>query len=69
MNDFSKIAIPLTQLIGKCTKLGWNEKWKKSFQELKKRLVRTPILVLPDGVVGYAIYCDASNNGLRGLLM
>ncbi|KAL0561497.1 hypothetical protein IC582_001926 [Cucumis melo] len=47
----------------------WSDKCEQSFQEMKKRLVTSPILTLP--VIGkeYVIYCDASRQGLGCVLM
>ncbi|GJZ30984.1 zinc finger, CCHC-type, retrotransposon gag domain protein [Tanacetum coccineum] len=41
---------------------------EKSFEELKQRLVSSPILTLPSGLGGFQIYSDASKNGLSGVL-
>ncbi|XP_074326608.1 putative mitochondrial protein AtMg00860 [Apium graveolens] len=49
VEGFSSITLPLTQLMRKGIKFEWNEGREKSFQELKKRLVSAPILVLPSG--------------------
>ncbi|KAL8104568.1 hypothetical protein AgCh_028689 [Apium graveolens] len=41
-----------------------------NFQELRKRLVTSPVLALPDGKKGdFVIYSDASHKGLRCVLM
>ncbi|TYK24155.1 Transposon Ty3-G Gag-Pol polyprotein [Cucumis melo var. makuwa] len=40
-----------------------------SFQELKKRLVRAPVLTLPTPGVEFEIYCDASHQGVGCVLM
>jgi hypothetical protein len=40
-----------------------------SFEELKKRLTLTPVLVLPDLTKKFDIYCDASCQGLGCVLM
>ncbi|KAA0036813.1 DNA/RNA polymerases superfamily protein [Cucumis melo var. makuwa] len=42
---------------------------KRSFQELKKRLVTAPVLTLPTSGVEFEIYCDASHQGLGCVLM
>ena len=47
MEGFSKIAVPLTSLTKKNAKFEWTDECEQSFQELKKRLVTTPILTLP----------------------
>ncbi|KAA0051348.1 reverse transcriptase [Cucumis melo var. makuwa] len=69
IEDFSQLALPLTALTRKNVKFEWLDKCEQSFQELKKRLVTTPILALP--VIGkdYVIYCNASRLGLGCVLM
>ncbi|GKD77955.1 retrotransposon protein, putative, ty3-gypsy subclass [Tanacetum coccineum] len=46
-----------------------NEEREKSFEELKRRLVSSPVLTLPYGTGGYQIYSDASKKGLGCVLM
>ncbi|XP_070050006.1 uncharacterized protein [Nicotiana tomentosiformis] len=41
----------------------------ESFQALKDILTSAPVLTLPEGTDGYAIYCDASGVGLGCVLM
>src|SRR4051812_7971372 len=48
IENFSKIARPMTVLLKKDTKFVWTEECEASFQELKKRLVTAPVLILPD---------------------
>ncbi|KAA0067829.1 retrotransposon protein, putative, Ty3-gypsy subclass [Cucumis melo var. makuwa] len=50
-------------------KFEWSDKCEQCFQELKKRLVTTPILALPVTGKDYVIYCDASRLGLGCVLM
>ncbi|XP_071923176.1 uncharacterized protein [Coffea arabica] len=69
IKDFSKIAGSMTELTKKGNKFIWTPKCESSFQELKKRLTSAPVLVLPDGVEGYAVYSDASREGLGCVLM
>nr|GEY09633.1 hypothetical protein [Tanacetum cinerariifolium] len=47
----------------------WNEEREKSFEELKRRLVYSPVLTLPSRTGGYQIYSDASKKGLGCVLM
>ena len=47
----------------------WTERCEESFQELKRRLTTAPVLTLPQGTEGFAIYCDASKSGLGAVLM
>ena len=69
IENFSKIAKPMTELLKKDTKFKWTEECEASFQELKKRLVTSPVLILPDQTKDYEVYCDASHRGLGAVLM
>ena len=69
VQDFSRIAGPLSRLTQKKLKFEWTDKVKKSFQELKKRLTTAPVLTLPDGKEGFTVYTDASKEGLGCVLM
>ena len=57
---FSKIAKPMTELLKKDTKFKWTKECEASFQELKNRLVTSPVLILPDQTKDYEVYCDTS---------
>ncbi|KAA0037396.1 DNA/RNA polymerases superfamily protein [Cucumis melo var. makuwa] len=69
IEDFSRLALPLTALTRKNAKFEWSDKCEQSFQELKKRLVTAPILALSVTGKDYVIYCDASRLGLGCVLM
>ena len=69
VEGFSCLAIPLTCLTQKGVKFEWFEECEQSFQKLKRQLVTTPILTIPDGSVGLTIYSDASKKGLGCVLM
>ena len=69
IENFSKIAKPMTELLKKDTKFIWTEECEASFQELKKQLVTSPVLILPDQTKDYEVYCDASRRGLGAVLM
>jgi hypothetical protein len=69
VEGFSSVARPLTQLLKKDKKFVWTDKCEKSFQELKKRLVSAPILIMPDITKSFDVYCDASKLGLGSVLM
>ena len=53
IENFSKIAKPMIELLKKDTKFKWTEECEASFQELKKRLVTSPVLILPDQTKDY----------------
>ena len=69
VQGFSSIARPLTQLLRKDQKFEWTDKCEESFQELKKRLVSAPVLIMPDVTKSFDVYCDASKLGLGSVLM
>ena len=47
----------------------WRKECEKSFQELKQRLVTTPVLTISSNLGGFIIYSDASRKGLGCVLM
>ncbi|XP_042404529.1 uncharacterized protein LOC121994622 [Zingiber officinale] len=69
VEGFSSITMPLTRLTRKGVKFTWSEACETSFQELKRRLVSAPVLVLPSGDDGFVLYTDASLQGLDAVLM
>ncbi|GJY27576.1 putative reverse transcriptase domain-containing protein [Tanacetum coccineum] len=69
IENFSKIAKPLTSLTQKNQKYEWGEKQEEAFRTLKDNLCNAPILSLPDRVEDFVVYCDASNQGLGCVLM
>ncbi|KAD4385309.1 hypothetical protein E3N88_25477 [Mikania micrantha] len=69
IENFSRIAIPLTTLTQKDKKFEWEEKQEKAFQVLKQKLCSAPILSLPEGTDNFVVYCDASHQGLGCVLM
>jgi hypothetical protein len=69
IKDFSKIAKPMMKLLEKNKTFEWTMECQASFEELRKRLTSAPILVLPDLTKKFDIYCDASRQGLRCVLM
>ena len=69
MKNFSDIAAPSTRLTQKNVKFIWTDKCEEHFQLLKDLLTSTPVLILPSGDEGYAVYCDASRVGLGCVLI
>ena len=59
IEDFSRIATPMTRLTRKEVKFDWDDQCEEAFQELKRRLISAPILIVPDRGQGYTVYCDA----------
>ena len=48
IKDFSRLAAPMTRLTRKEVKYEWTDPCERAFQELKKRLTSSPILIVPD---------------------
>ena len=69
IEDFSRIAAPMTRLTRKEVEFEWDDRCKEAFQELKRRLTSAPILIVPDRGQGCTVYCDASRAGLGCVLM
>jgi hypothetical protein len=64
-----KISKPMTELLKKDKKFKWTPTCEASFQELKKRLMTAPILVMQELEKSFSIYCDASGQGLGCVVM
>nr|GEU94911.1 reverse transcriptase domain-containing protein [Tanacetum cinerariifolium] len=69
IKDFSKITKSLTELTQKNKKYIWGEDQEMAFQLIKQKLCEAPILALPKGNDDFIVYCDASHQGLRAVLM
>jgi hypothetical protein len=69
IEGFSKITKPMTKLLEKDKKFKWMLAYEVSFQELKKRLTTTLVLVMPDMEKSFSIYYDASGQGLGCVVM
>ena len=48
IEDFSRIAAPMTRLTRKEVKIEWDDRCEEAFQELRRRLTSAPILIVPD---------------------
>jgi hypothetical protein len=59
----------MTELLEKDKQFEWTPACEASFQELKKRLMTAPVLVMPDMEKTFSISCDASGQGLGCVLM
>eukprot|EP00261_Vitis_vinifera_P032286 XP_019073529.1 PREDICTED: uncharacterized protein LOC109121999 [Vitis vinifera] len=69
VENFSRIACPMTRLTRKGVNFDWNDRCEESFQELKRRLTTAPVLITPISGERYTVYCDASKTGLGCVLM
>ena len=48
IEDFSRLAGPMTRLTRKEVKFEWDDLCEKAFQELKRMLTTAPILIVPE---------------------
>ncbi|GJS72014.1 reverse transcriptase domain-containing protein [Tanacetum coccineum] len=68
IQDFSKIARPMTHLLEKETPFIFSKECIEAFETLKKKLTQAPILVAPDWDLPFEIMCDASNFAVGAVL-
>nr|GEX54397.1 reverse transcriptase domain-containing protein [Tanacetum cinerariifolium] len=61
IQDFSKIARPMTRLLEKDTPFFFFKECIEAFQTLKKKLTKAPILVTLDWDLHFELMCDASD--------
>src|SRR6185437_15683985 len=69
IENFSKIAKPMTELLKNGVKFEWSPACEEAFQTLKDRLTTAPILAQPNIFKSFDVYCDASRQGLGCVLM
>ncbi|WVZ97379.1 hypothetical protein U9M48_042921 [Paspalum notatum var. saurae] len=69
IENFSKIAKPMTSLLEKDAEFKWTDAQQAAFDELKKRLTTAPVLTLPNQQKKFIVYCDASRDGLGCVMM
>ena len=68
VKDFSTIASPLHALSKKNAPFVWGPSQDSAFHELKNLLTHAPLLALPNFGKTFEVYCDASGNGIGGVL-
>nr|GEY24826.1 reverse transcriptase domain-containing protein [Tanacetum cinerariifolium] len=61
IQDFSKIARPMTHLLEKETPFVFSKDCIDAFEILRKKLTEAPILVVPDWNLPFELMCDASD--------
>ena len=69
IEDFSRLAAPMTRLTQKEVRFEWSDLCDKAFQTLKRRLTSAPILIIPKRGQRNTVFCDASKDGLGCVLM
>src|SRR5467141_3415344 len=68
IQDFSHVAKPLHQLTKKGEAWKWTEDERKAFEELKRLITSTPILVQPDQSAQFRLETDASGYATGAVL-
>jgi hypothetical protein len=68
VKDFSTFASTLNKLTKKNVLFMWKKEQQQSFDELKKRLTKIPLLVLPDFSRTFKIECDVNGIIIGGVL-
>lgn len=68
IENFSTIAAPMTDLVGKKSKFEWTDQAQLAFVNLKKALSSAPVLSSPDFSRPFFIQCDASMVGVGSVL-
>ncbi|GJT37581.1 reverse transcriptase domain-containing protein [Tanacetum coccineum] len=68
IQDFSKIAWPMTHLLEKETLFIFSKECIEAFNILKKKITEAPILVAPDWDLPFEIICDASDYAVGAVL-
>ena len=48
IEDFSRIAAPMTRLTRKEVKFEWDDRCEEAFKDLKRKLTSAPILIVSD---------------------
>ncbi|GJX49125.1 reverse transcriptase domain-containing protein [Tanacetum coccineum] len=64
IQDFSKIARPMTHLLKKDAPFVFSQDCIVAFETLKKKLTEAPILVVPDWNLPFELMCDASDSAI-----
>ena len=69
--NFSQVAAALTETTkkGQPNKVKWGDAQENAFRSLKRVLITNPILKLPDFTTPFILQTDASEVGLRAVLL
>nr|GEV00709.1 reverse transcriptase domain-containing protein [Tanacetum cinerariifolium] len=68
IQDFSKIARPMTRLLEKYTPFFFSKECIEAFQTLKRKLTKALILIAPDWGLLFELMCDASDFAIGAVL-
>jgi len=68
IQDFSRVAKPLSILVGKDRKWEWGAEQQEAFKELKRRFTTEPVLAVPDRDQEMRVEADALDYAMGGML-
>ncbi|UYV61052.1 hypothetical protein LAZ67_1003246 [Cordylochernes scorpioides] len=66
--NYARLRTPLNNLLKNDTKWQWDDKCQQAFTALKESLTRKPVLHLYQDGLPCRLYCDASTQGIAGIL-
>ena len=66
--NYADVTAPITNLLRKGVKFRWNDDANLAFEKLKDLLCHAPVLHNPDFTKQFYIRCDASTQGIGGVL-
>nr|GEW80399.1 reverse transcriptase domain-containing protein [Tanacetum cinerariifolium] len=69
IEDFLKIARPMTRLLDKDTTFFFSKECVEAFQILKRKLIEALILIAPDWDLPFELMCDASDFAIGAVLL
>ncbi|GFX28704.1 retrovirus-related Pol polyprotein from transposon 17.6 [Trichonephila clavipes] len=68
IKNFAKRALPLMNLLRKDTPFEWTSETQEAFDDIKKAILNSPVLALPDQNAELQITTDASSRGIGAVL-
>jgi hypothetical protein len=68
VKDYSRIALPLTELTKDTTAWSWGEEQQRAFAALKAALCAPPVLLVPDQKMPFVLNCDACDFAIGATL-
>ena len=69
IQNFAKIAVPLTNLLKEKEPFVWTSECQSSFEHLKQLLITTPVLIKAQMTELFHLFTDASLDHVGGVLM
>ena len=69
VDGYAHAATPLNALLKKDTKFQWTDEGEKALTTLKEKLIKQPVLILPDFTKPFELHTDASGMALGSALM